>query len=88
MTALLEYFDLQNLSQEVPTLDLQSRIWSYTSSCVTSCHVYSMGYYKYMDIYFGTNGVHRGNYEIAIILFPRIFDDTDIVSSEYCGFMI
>ena len=33
-------------------------------------------------------GEHRGNHEIAIISFPRIFDHTGIVTSEYHGFTI
>ena len=31
---------------------------------------------------------HHGNHDIAIILFPRIVDDTGIVTSEYRGFTI
>ena len=33
-------------------------------------------------------GEHRGNHDIAILLFPRIFYDTGIVTSEYRGFTI
>ena len=31
---------------------------------------------------------HRDNHDITIISFPRIFDDTGIVTSEYRGFTI